>query len=222
MIQGIDISHNNDPKIDIQTLKNKGITFVWIKATQALTYQDPAFQDYWHACRANNMIHGAYHFFDPRVDGINQAKNFLSRGIDFTLPGVLPPCVDVEDLVGKDDAESAQLNKAIAENWKMCLNRLNDFLNYIKQQTGKDCIIYTYNNYPKEYYPGTKFPNNKMWLSSLLTDTNTHCPVRYDTGKLPEFWQYTYRLNKSDLDGDYFIGTIDQLNELANVKIQIS
>jgi lysozyme len=213
MIEGIDISHLND-HIDIGKLPGKGFGFVWLKASQGLTYQDPAFQTYWKDCKEANMIHGCYHFFDPRFDGIQQAKNFLSRGVNFSLPRVLPPCVDVEDLVGKDEADTTKQNKWVADNWKLCLQRLHDFLGYVKDHTGKDCIIYTYNNYPKEYYPGAKFPNNGMWLSSL----QSKCPVRYDTGKLPEFWQYTYRLNNTDLDGDYFMGTQEQLNELANIK----
>lgn len=212
MISGIDISHLNDT-ITISELPSKGIGFVWMKATQGLTFQDNTFQDYWHKCKAANLIHGAYHFFDPRVDGIAQAKNFLSRGVDFTLPGVMPPCVDVEDLVGHDEPDTIAQNKWVADNWHICLQRLNDFLSYVKQQTTKDCIIYTYNNYPKEYYPGAKFPNNGMWLSSL----QSKCPVRFDTGQLPDFWQNTYRLNNTDLDGDYYLGTQEQLNALSNI-----
>ncbi len=220
MIKGIDISHLNS-KVDIADFKAKGFGFVWIKATQGLTYQDAAFQGYWKECKVAGMIHGAYHFFDPRVDGVAQAKNLLSRGINFSLPMVLPPCVDVEDLVvfgvgGRiDDKATAAANKWVATNWKLCLQRLNDFLGYVKQQTGKDCIIYTYNNYPKEYYAGTKFANNMMWISSLQKT----CPVRYDTGKQPEFWQFTYRLNNTDLDGDYYMGTQEQLNALANINL---
>lgn len=216
MIKGIDLSHLNDPA-DIASL---GVGFVWLKASQGLTMQDSTFQGYWHQIEAipgndagQLVKRGAYHFFNPQVDGIAQAKNYLSRGVNFSLPGVLPPCVDVEDLVGSDDADTAQLNKWVTDNWQTALQRLNDFLGYVKEQTGKDCIIYTYNNYPKEYYHGHGFPANGMWLSSLQPT----CPVRYDTGQLPEFWQNTYHLNGTDMDGDFFTGTLDQLNTLANI-----
>jgi hypothetical protein len=52
-----------------------------------------------------------------------------------------------------------------------------------------------------------------MWLSSLQAT----CPKRYDTGELPEFWQYTYNWKNTDMDGDYFTGDIAALNKLANV-----
>ena len=220
MIAGVDRSHLNG-KIPLISLKSKGIQFIWFKATQADTYQDPTFNAAWQEVKTiSGVFRGAYHFYDPRVDGIVQAKNFLSRGIDFSAAGCLPPCIDVEDLVvmgigGRvDPVATAAANKWVANNWQTALSRLHDFLTYVKAQTGKDCIIYSYNNYMREYLQGVKFPNNGMWLSSLQ-DT---CPVRYDNGQLPQFWQNTYAWNKTDMDGDFFTGTIAELNALANIK----
>lgn len=228
MLKGIDISHLNS-QINIPHLPAQGISFVFMKATQGLTMQDQAFQGYWHAIRAipgnekGELVKlGDYHFFNPMVDGVAQAKNYLSRGVNYSLPGVLPPVVDVEDLVGSDAADTAKLNAWVPKNWMTSLGRLNDFLAYVKEQTGKDCIIYTYNNYFREYFHGHAFPNNRMWLASLQTAKQTNCPVRYDTGKLPDFWQYTWRLNNTDLDGDYFMGTQSELDELCNIKPQIA
>lgn len=213
MIPGVDRSHLNTP-IKLSHLVDEGVKFVWFKATQGETYQDPVFNSSWQEAKSTNgLIRGAYHFYDPRIDGIVQAKNLLSRGINFSSPGCLPPCVDVEDLVGKDNAETKQLNQCVANNWLLAVQRLNDFLGYIQSATGKICIIYTYNNYPKEYFHGTKFPNNPMWLSSLQDS----CPVRYDTGELPVFWQNSYGWEGTDMDGDYFTGAIDKLNKLANI-----
>jgi lysozyme len=219
MIPGLDRSHLNSG-VKLTKLTSKGIKFIWFKASQGATNQDPTFNASWQEAKATpGLIRGAYHFFDPRIDGVVQAKNFLSLKMSFTSVGCLPPCVDVEDLVGYDDngkesdTVSAQLNKWVADNWQLAVQRLTDFLNYVKTETGWDCVIYTYNNYPKEYFHGHGFINNPMWLSSL----QANCPVRYDTGKLPEFWQNTYRWQGGDQDGDYFMGTQDELNKLANI-----
>lgn len=220
MIKGLDISHLNDG-IDITKLPAQGFGFAWLKATQGLTIIDPVFQSNWNAAkpiRGGNFKIGGYCFFDPRLDGKAQAAYYLAQGFNFSLPGVLPPCVDVEDLVVFQDGKINQAltnaaNKWVADNWQLALQRLNDFLAYIKTNTGKDCVIYTYNNYPKEYFHGHGFPNNPMWISSLQAT----CPNRYDTGKQPEFWQYTYRYNNTDLDGDFFMGTQEQLNALGNI-----
>lgn len=210
MIQGVDRSHHN-VKVPLASLVTKGVGFIWFKATQAASYQDPTFNTAWQEAKATKgLVRGAYHFYDPRIDGIVQAKNFLSMSINFNAFGCLPPCVDVEDLTGADAAEA---NKWVANNWQTAVTRLNDFLNHMKQETGRDCVIYSYNNYMREYLHSHPFPNNPMWLSSLQKS----CPVRYDTGKLPEFWQNTYSWNKSDMDGNFFTGTEQQLNTLANI-----
>lgn len=213
MIAGVDRSHHN-AYIPLTELVEQGIKFIFFKATQAEAYVDATFNASWQEAKAiPGLARGCYHFFDPRIDGIVQAKHYLSLGVNFHGAGCLMPCVDVEDLVGTDEADTTQINKWVADNWQLALSRLNDFLAYVKEQIGKTCLIYTYNNYPKEYFHGHGFPDNPMWLSSL----QPNCPVRYDTGKLPEFWQNTYSWNKSDMDGDFFTGTQEQLNTLANV-----
>lgn len=209
-IPGVDRSHLNEP-IPLTSLVAKGIKFIFFKGTQADTFADPTFNSAWQEAKGiAGLARGCYHFFDPRIDGIVQAKHYLSLGVDFNGVGCLPPTIDVEDLTGPD-ADAA--NKWVADNWHTCLGRLNDFLTYVKTQSGKDVIIYSYNGYIKEYFPGTKFPNNRMWLSSLQDS----CPKRFDNGELPDFWQNTYRYNNTDMDGDYFTGTQQQLNSLANI-----
>lgn len=212
-ILGCDRSHLNDP-VALQSLVDKGIKFIFFKATQGLTYIDPTFNSAWQQAKATQgLIRGAYHFFNPQVDGIEQAKHFLSLGINFKGVGCLPPWVDVEDLVGSNEAETTALNQWVANNWKLAVERLNDFLGYVQSTTGKVCGIYTYNGYMKEYFHGTQFPNNPFWLSSL----QANCPPRYDTDELPIFWQNTYRWQNTDMDGDFFTGTQEELNSLANI-----
>lgn len=213
-INGVDRSHNNS-KIQLIKLIPKGIGFIWFKATQGETFKDPAFNDSWKEVKSIIAIkRGCYHFFDPRFDGILQAKNYLSSGVNFSDLGCLPPCIDVEDLVGSNKTDTATLNKWVIHNRALSLSRLNDFLLYVKNETGKDCIIYSYNNYLKDTFNNHPWPNNELWLSSLQKD----CPVRFDNGKLPLFWQNTYSWNGTDMDGDYFTGTQEQLNLLANIK----
>jgi GH25 family lysozyme M1 (1,4-beta-N-acetylmuramidase) len=218
MIPGVDRSHHNSP-YPMATLVAKGNKFVWLKVAQWTTGEDKTFNASWQEAKNTvGLLRGGYYFLDPRFDGIEQCKQFLSFGINFTAAGCIGGCVDVEDLVvfdanGINKALTAQANKWVADNWQLALRRLWDFLNYFKEQTGLNCIIYSYNNYMREYYHSTPFPNNPMWLSSLQAT----CPPRYDTGKLPEFWQLTYNWQNSDMDGDFYTGTQEQLNTLANI-----
>lgn len=220
MIPGVDRSHLNS-QYPLAKLVEQGIGFCWFKAKQALLPPDKMFDSSWkEAKNTSGLLRGAYFFFDPRYDGIEQCKGFFSLGINFSSIGCMGGCIDVEDLVvfgadGKIDSKlTAEANKWVADNWKLALQRLQDFLIYFKEQTGLECIIYSYNNYMKVYYHSMPFPNNPFWLSSL----QPKCPVRYDTGKLPEFWQNTYNWNGTDMDGDFYTGPQEQLNTLANIK----
>lgn len=222
MIQGVDRSHLNDPH-PLAKLVEQGVKFVWFKAIQALhTSPDTAFNASWQEAKATpGLYRGAYFFFDPRYDGIAQAKNFLSLNINFSAPGCIGGCVDVEDLIvygtdGKEDkVASAAANEWVADNWQLALSRLKDFLSYFKEQTGRACMIYSYNGYMREYYRSPQFPDNPMWISSLQPT----CPNRYDTGLQPEFWQNTYNWKGTDMDGNFYTGTDGDLNHLANITI---
>lgn len=220
MITGNDLSKRND-KVKLADLIKKGKQFAFCKATQADDFKDKAFDSYWAEAkplRGPNFKIGPYMFFDPRVGGKSQANFFLSKGFNFKLPGVLPPTIDVEDLVvfnadgTINKAATDAANKWVANNWQLCLIRLKECIETLKIASDK-VIVYTYNNYMREYYHGAPLSDCLMWLSSLQPT----CPKRYDTGQLPEFWQYSYRDGGSDLDGDYFTGTQEQLNALANI-----
>lgn len=225
MILGVDRSHHNSP-IKLASLVEKQVGFIFFKGTEALKAPDKTFNDAWQEIKAipgnlsgQLMKRGVYHFYDPRFDGIAQAKNYLSLKVDFSAPGCLPPWVDVEDLVGynaaghPDDDETKRLNKWVADNWQLALQRLNAFINYTQDSTKRPCGIYTYNNYMKEYFHGHGFQNNPMWLSSL----QDKCPLRYDKGSYPDFWQNTYNWERSDMDGNWFMGDETQLNKMANI-----
>jgi GH25 family lysozyme M1 (1,4-beta-N-acetylmuramidase) len=219
MIPGVDRSHLNE-KVPLASLVSKGIKFIFFEAIKSNGQQDQLFNSSWQEAKAiDGLYRGAYAMFDPRKDGTEQAKQFLSLGINFSAPGCIGGCVDVEDLVvftnGQVDTElTDEANKWVADNWSIAASRLHAFLNYFKEQTGLDCVIYTYNNYMREYYHSMPFSNNPMWLSSLQAT----CPVRYDTGTLPLFWQWSYNWENTDMDADYFTGTQEELNTLANIQ----
>ncbi len=220
MILGVDRSHLNS-KVALATLFAQGVRILFVEAIKSTGLVDQNFNDTWQEAKGIvGLYRGAYAMFDPRKDGKIQANNLLALNIGYNKPYCLGLWVDVEDLVvygadGKvDQAGTDAANQWVANNWQLCLQRLLDFLATIKAATGEECGIYTYNNYMREYYHSHPFANNPMWLSSLQAS----CPVRYDTGMLPLFWQYTYNWKHSDMDGDFSTLTQDQLNQFANVN----
>lgn len=95
MVEGIDISSWQGSNIDWTKVKASGIDFVFIKATQDSSYTNPYFQKHWQEARRQNIIRGAYHFFDPRVPVEKQVTHFVSK-VKELQEGDLPPMLDLE------------------------------------------------------------------------------------------------------------------------------
>lgn len=213
-ILGCDVSHNNNVQWDKMSPDMK---FVFIKASQGAGFHDPMFQTNWKTARDKGLYHGAYHFLTAVDSAQSQADNFLNRGIDWTLPNVLPPVMDVEDQV------PASLNAGIASNKGAFIQLVTDWIRIVSAATGRTPIIYSYHNFFIEYLNNASWPHNPIWLASypkpkapdvlvppgLLVGYN-----KYD------FWQFTQdgtiggSLHGGEIDLDYFNGSIEDLAKL--------
>ena len=211
MVKGFDASHNNDP-IN-WSIVDPAVQFVILKATQGSGFKDPVFNSYWQHLKTTNLKRGAYHFLTASSTAQEQADNFLSLGINFTNSGCLPPFLDVEDQV------PASLNSQITNNKPAFIQLITDWLNIIEEATGRKPIIYSYKNFFAEYLNNHSWPDNGLWLASYQSQL-PGLPKGYT--KL-DFWQYSERGQINGLatggewDLDYYTGTPEQLNQLANI-----
>lgn len=132
IIHGIDLSHFNGSinwsklsKIDL--FDTVSIKFIYIKATEGRKLVDPMFAKNWNEAKTKNIIRGAYHFYVPDRDPIEQAKNFCK--VVKLIEGDLPPVCDFETV------NSMPADK-LKQNIRIFLDKLQD--NY-----GVQPIIYT-------------------------------------------------------------------------------
>lgn len=92
-LQGIDVSHFQGT-IDWARVSGAGMRFAYAKATEGITYVDPAFAANAAGASAQGLPFGGYHFFRPNDDPVRQAEHFLKN---VTVgSGSLPPALDVE------------------------------------------------------------------------------------------------------------------------------
>lgn len=97
--KGIDIS-NNDGSVDFSEVANDGVEYVYVKATEGKSYQDPYMTEFYTGCKANNLKVGAYHFLVSTSTPEAQAANFCSLIKDYEWD--LIPMMDVETMSGFD------------------------------------------------------------------------------------------------------------------------
>ena len=67
-IRGIDVSHHNG-EIDWSRVKQSGIQFAYIKATEGSDWEDIRFPNNWTESKKNKIYRGAYHFFSTTSSG---------------------------------------------------------------------------------------------------------------------------------------------------------
>ncbi|HZH85741.1 MAG TPA: GH25 family lysozyme [Brumimicrobium sp.] len=167
---GIDVSHHQG-KIDWDTLfvqaLSPAINFVYVKATEGKDHLDREWEYNRAALLRKKIKHGAYHFFRPGTDPIEQVNHFLHIYKPQTTD--LAPVLDVE-IEGVSDQVLIQ-NVAI-------------FLTELENRTGKRPIIYTSYHFYK-----TKFQNHfekyKFWIAAYSE------PFLLPKDERILYWQFT-------------------------------
>lgn len=210
MIKGIDISHHNSP-IPWDNL-SKEVRFVFCKATQGASYRDPQFNQNWQYLKKTDKARGGYHFLTAVDSAQAQADNFLSFGVDFSKPNVLPPVLDIEDQV------PASLNSGITKDKDAFIRLIDDWLVIVEKATGRKPIIYSYKNFFRDYLKDHSWPHYGLWLASYQS-TPPGLPKGY---KKADFWQYSQfgtfsgNIKGGGLDLDYFMGSEDEFKAISN------
>ncbi len=151
-IHGIDVSKYQG-RIDWKAVRAMNIDgvkldFVFIKATEGITRQDPAFRYNWERARAAGLLCGAYHYFYSTRDPLLQAENFIRQVPVHT--GDLPPVLDLEISNGQPDS----VIRRTALAW----------LRRIEEAYGVKPIIYT-NLHFYEAHLGEAFDDYPLWIS---------------------------------------------------------
>lgn len=210
---GIDVSHYQG-SINWGSVKNAGIDFAYIKATEGTSYKDPQFNANYPAAHGAGVIRGAYHFARPgSSSGATQANFFAANGgawsaDDLTLPGAL----DLE--APPSGASCYGLTTTQMRNW------ITDFYNTYKSKTGRDVVIYTtaswWNSCTGSWTGmASKSP---LWVAHWGT-SNPTLPAGW-SGTTWTVWQYTSTGSVSGISGNVdrnnFNGSQDRLLALAN------
>jgi lysozyme len=195
-VQGIDVSHHQG-HIDWAEVKEAGVDFAYIKATEGGDFTDERFQDNWKETQKHNILRGAYHFFTLCRPGAEQAAHFIS-----VVPrdkNALPPAVDLE-YTGNCNDSSKQLNFAA---------ELKTFYRKIKARYGTTPIIYTTYEFHEHHELSPYMA--RLWIRDIYSTPDLS---RYDW----TFWQYTNRLRvpgiAAPVDGNVFRTTKARLRHL--------
>ena len=177
----------------VDTLENKyPIDFVFIRATVGKDRQDYQFEQNWLGAKKNKMIRGAYHYYRPNENSLEQARLFIET---VTLnKGDLPPVLDIEKL---------PKNQSIA-NLKIGLKR---WLKAVESHYGVKPIIYTGERYYDDFLK-EEFSDYLFWIANYNF-------YREEIDSHWLFWQFTEKASvpgiKGNVDVNIYNGDLQQL-----------
>lgn len=177
---GLDVSQYQG-KINWEAIdsveNNFKLHYVLIRASAGNNKVDSHYKTNWKAAKKQKLIRGAYHYYRPNENSIEQAENFI-KTVQLSK-GDLPPVLDIEQL---------PKNQSIA-NLKKGLQR---WLDKVETHYKVKPIIYTgekyYENFLKEEFEGYTFwiANYNFFVDEIKDDWL--------------FWQFTEKATIEGID----------------------
>lgn len=193
----IDVSNYQDTsKLNWANIA-KTQAFVIMKATEGVKFVDKSLDAKVAKCREHKIPFGLYHFARPdqnnggyRKDAEAEANDFckqLLKYSDFSIR----PVLDLE-------YRKTPLTKEELHEW------CNIFARVVKEQTGRDIILYTGYYYVQDMLPANHTLNRfPLWLAQYNgKDEPNRIPKGWDTYTM---WQYTDKFQ----DPSIYLGPLD-------------
>jgi lysozyme len=201
--KGIDISHHNN-KVDFAKVKAAGNEFVFIKATEGGTYQDPNFSENWDGAKQAGLLRGAYHFFRPKTKVSDQVDNFVNT----------VQAINVGDLYPVIDVEQPELWKGISA--KKAADMVIEWITAVERRLGTSCIVYGGYSFIQDILGAdARLAQYPLWLAQYRT-SEPNTPKPYKTW---DIWQYSETGTTDGIVGavdlNVFNGSSAQLTKLT-------
>ena len=147
---------------EVDSIENKfPVKFVFIRATAGNDKQDVRFNENWIGAKKYHFIRGAYHYYRPNENSIEQAENFIKTVK--LKKGDFPPVLDIEKLPENQSIDSLKIG-------------LKRWLKKVDEHYKVRPIIYTgekyYNDFLKEDFPEYTFwvANYNFFVENIKDD----------------------------------------------------
>lgn len=172
--EGIDVS-GWQGEINFAQVKNAGIDFVYIKASEGLNTVDQYFYRNYEEAKANGFNIGFYHYVTARTteEALREAEHFAN-----TIAGTTPTCKLAMDFENFENLSVNEVNE---------ISRV--FLKRVQELTNKEMIIYSNTSAARTIFSQELANEYPLWVAQYYA-TNPS-----DNGKWSvwEGFQYTDR-----------------------------
>lgn len=154
------------------------LSFVFIRATAGKNKTDKRFKENWKASKERELIRGAYHYYRPNENSIEQAENFI-KNVKLEK-GDLPPVLDIEKLPKSQSIDSLKVG-------------LRRWLNKVEKHYKVKPIIYSGESYYTDFLK-EEFSDYPLWIANYNFWRN-HLEDDW------LFWQFTEKAQIQGIEG---------------------
>ena len=154
------------------------LSFVFIRATAGKHKVDKRFKENWKASKERQLIRGAYHYYRPNENSIEQANNFI-KNVKLEK-GDLPPVLDIEKLPKSQSIDSLKVG-------------LRRWLKKVEKHYKVKPIIYSGESYYNDFLK-KEFSDYPLWIANYNFWRN-HLEDDW------LFWQFTEKAQIQGIEG---------------------
>ena len=178
---------------EVDTLENKyPVHFVFIRATVGNDRLDNKFKENWLGAKKNKLLRGAYHYYRPNENSLEQAELFI-KTVSLNK-GDLPPVLDIERLPKNQSVERLKIG-------------LKKWLKKVEEHYKVKPIIYTGESYYDDFLK-EEFSDYLFWIANYNL-------YREKIDEEWLFWQFTEKASvngiKGNVDVNIYNGDLQQL-----------
>jgi len=232
-LPGIDVS-NYQASMNWTAVKNAGVKYAFVKATEGVDYVDPSFANHMANAKSRGILVGTYHFCRPESrngvaftsynglpfvpgsspyeDAVSEAQDYIDAIRPYYQTGqYLPPVADVERF---PNFGSSSLERTFVSYWVQL------FSDTIYNALGVRPLVYTNLSNANSRYTSAVSSSHNLWLAWYRSTGSSVPPVPSDTPNWEPwtFWQWSQSWTipgySGPLDADLFNGTMEDLEDM--------
>ena len=189
--RGIDVSKYQGTINWSKVAKDSTIRFVYIKATEGTSIQDPMYRTNIKGAKKAGLLVGSYHLYSSKTTAYQQMDNI--RKVIKKSEQDLAPVLDIEG------HHSGRLN----------MERVDKLLELMEKEYGVRPVIYTSEHVYKQHFSGKKYAKYHIFIANYRSYPTTRFTL----------WQYTETGHVSGISGCVDLIRIHRNHTLTDIRI---
>ncbi len=189
--RGIDVSKYQGTINWTKVAKDSTIRFVYVKATEGTSIQDPYYKANVKGARKAGLLVGSYHLYSSKTTAYQQMANI--RKVVKKSEQDLVPVLDIEG----------------HHSGRLYMKRVDKLLELMETEYGVKPIIYTSEKLYKTHFAGKKYSKYHIFIANYRGYPTTRFTL----------WQYTERGHCSGIKGYVDFNRLHRNHSLGDIKM---